>query len=331
MINRQITRLMNTGGVRRRKKSTHPSCSLVHYLPTAEIPAAYEYFQQYFSRQVLENIALETNKYSVRVHGESIGVTPEEIEQYFPILFFSSTMPAATFRMYWSHDTQWSTIADIMSVNRFEKIKQCFHLVDNSLQKRRNEEGYDPLFKVRPLVESIRGVCAALEPEECQSMDEQVIHYKIRVNVKQFMTKKPTKWGIKVFARCSSTGMIHDFIIYTGKNSTASQPHPYLTSTGNIVRSLCLTLSPHAGIKIFFDNYFTSFDLMLHLDNDLGLHSVGTVRTNRLKGCPLKTEKEFKKDGRGSFDYCADANSNLVVVKWVDSGVVNLASTYMRV
>jgi len=60
---------------------------------------------------------------------------------------------------------------------------------------------------------------------------------------------------------------------------------------------------------------------MLHLDNDLGLHSGGTVRANRLKGCPLKTEKELKKDGRGSFDYCADANSNLVVVKWVDSGV----------
>jgi len=32
-----------------------------------------------------------------------------------------------------------------------------------------------------------------------------------------------------------------------------------------------------------------------------GILSIGTVRPNRLKGCPLPTEKNLKKEGRGAF------------------------------
>ena len=34
--------------------------------------------------------------------------------------------------------------------------------------------------------------------------------------------------------------------------------------------------------------------------------AVGTIRANRLHGCPLSTNKDLEKKGRGEFDYRED-------------------------
>ncbi|KRX30969.1 PiggyBac transposable element-derived protein 3, partial [Trichinella sp. T6] len=48
-----------------------------------------------------------------------------------------------------------------------------------------------------------------------------------------------------------------------------------------------------------------------------------------LKNAPLKTEKELKKAGRGAFHVCTTAENNLCIVRWHDSAVVDLSSTYV--
>jgi hypothetical protein len=58
-------------------------------------------------------------------------------------------------------------------------------------------------------------------------------------------------------------------------------------------------------------------------------HFVGTVRANRLKGCDLKTEKELKKDRRGSYDCKVHSASNIIAVRWYDNTSVDLLSTYI--
>ena len=47
--------------------------------------------------------------------------------------------------------------------------------------------------------------------------------------------------------------------------------------------------------------------------------SCGTIRANRLRGCPLQTKKELKKSGRGSVDFRSDADSGIIVAKWLDN------------
>jgi len=59
-----------------------------------------------------------------------------------------------------------------------------------------------------------------------------------------------------------------------------------------------------------------------------GIWSVGTVRSNRLRGCTLKSERELRKVGRGATDIAVDANSGLVVVRWLDNSAVQLSSTH---
>ena len=62
-----------------------------------------------------------------------------------------------------------------------------------------------------------------------------------------------------------------------------------------------------------------------------GIFSTATFRTNCLNSCSLSTEKELKKQGRGSFDYRTDGNTGLHVVKWFDNKCVHLASTFSSV
>ncbi|RUS77905.1 hypothetical protein EGW08_014336 [Elysia chlorotica] len=67
--------------------------------------------------------------------------------------------------LIWSSDPYWRVpaIADIWGRQRYKKIHQYFHLADSSHQPGRNDEGYDPLYKVRPLLDHIRNVCSIID------------------------------------------------------------------------------------------------------------------------------------------------------------------------
>ena len=56
------------------------------------------------------------------------------------------------------------------------------------------------------------------------SIDESVIGTKARLSFFQYMPKKPTKWGVKVWV-CSDaeTPYIHSFEVYTGKSDLGTE------------------------------------------------------------------------------------------------------------
>ena len=62
---------------------------------------------------------------------------------------------------------------------------------------------------------------------------------------------------------------------------------------------------------------------------DQGLLAAGTIRSNHLQGCPLQSNKDLEREGRGAMDYRVDANSGIMVVKWVDNCSVLLISNYV--
>ncbi|XP_047144804.1 piggyBac transposable element-derived protein 3-like [Hydra vulgaris] len=78
------------------------------------------------------------------------------------------------------------------------------------------------------------------------------------------------------------------------------------------------------------DNLFTSIKLFNTL-KDHGIWAVGTIRNNRLHGAEkvMFKKKEQENMGRGSLDYRVDFNSNITVIRWMDNGVVQLASTFI--
>ena len=52
-----------------------------------------------------------------------------------------------------------------------------------------------------------------------------------------------------------------------------------------------------------------------------------TLRSNRIEKCPLKTEKELKKEGRGTMDL-QQSEEGILIVKWFDNKEVTVGTNH---
>ena len=71
---------------------------------------------------------------------------------------------------------------------------------------------------VCPVLDSVLIKCREVPLEEVHFIDEQ-IPVKGGSGIKNYLSKKPNKWGIKVWTRCGVNGIVHDFEVYPGKIS----------------------------------------------------------------------------------------------------------------
>ena len=126
-----------------------------------------------------------------------------------------------------------------------------------------------------------------------------------------------------MFVRAGQDGMMYDFFVYVGKDSANKTD----CSAANVVLWLSEEIPQYQNFKLCFDNWSCTLPLCLELKS-LGILTTATVRANRIAGCPLKCEKDLKKEGRGSSSYISDANSGIVLVRWFDNISVQLVSTY---
>ena len=232
-------------------------------------------------------------------------------------------MKLPDYNLYWAAETRYPKIADVMSNKRFKQLRKYVHVVDNTTKdKPGNKNGN--LFKIRPVIEAVRENSIAIEAEPVHSIDEQIIPAKTkRSGIRQYNPKKPKKWGFKMFVRASQSGMMHDFFLCAGKNST----NKIDCSAANVILRLSQGIPQHQNFKLCFNNWFCTLSLCLELKS-LGILTTATIRANRIAGCPLKCEKDLKKESRGSTSYRSDANSGIVLVRWFDNMSVQLASTY---
>ena len=76
----------------------------------------------------------------------------------------------------------------------------------------------DRLILVRPVMEYLQEKCrTTYTPREHLSLDEGLLKWKGRLNIKTYNPKKPARYGIKFFFLCESkSGYVFDFSIYSG-------------------------------------------------------------------------------------------------------------------
>ena len=106
-------------------------------------------FKYMWNEEIMELIKEETNRYCQQKFGRELNVTVDELYQVLGILLLSGYNKVPNRRMFWSRQADCRNLAVMqcgMSVNRFEDIIRCLHLVDNT----KNPE-QDKLFKIRPL------------------------------------------------------------------------------------------------------------------------------------------------------------------------------------
>ena len=269
----------------------------------------YDFFCSMIPNSYWYAVASETNLYA-KQRMKAKGIPENKMDQEFPptnsfeikayvgILMFMNVSPLPSVNLYWSESlpTYNPWVAQIMPRNRFTQLASYFHLIDSTKAKPKGQKGYDPLYKVRPLILLTQQTFAEnYIPSEKITVDEAMIKFKGRCEILQYLPAKPTKWGIKVWAACcAETYYMLNFSVYTGKvNELPDTKEPL----GDRVVKHLIKPYLHKFHTIFFDNYFTSVALLLHLFENKTF-ACGTVRNNR-RGLPeeMKSSKCVKKSG----------------------------------
>ncbi|XP_053968363.1 uncharacterized protein LOC128869787 [Anastrepha ludens] len=137
-----------------------------------------EYFCTFFNSQVFDLITQQTDLYALQEHGIELKCTVEDIKRYIGILLYMGVLKLPQLKMAWSKDLNLTAITDSMPRGKFEKIKQCLHFNDNTKQSKKGDLNYDKLYKIRPLLDSLKENFGKLPQEEHQSIDEQIIAFK---------------------------------------------------------------------------------------------------------------------------------------------------------
>ena len=147
-----------------------------------------------------------------------------------------------------------------------------------------------------------------------------MIGTKSRLSFIQYMPKKPTKWGIKVWVCCDArTGYIYSFDVYTGADPSIAK-----SSNGqayDVVMNLLSSLFGKGHI-LYTDNFYSSPQLFYDLLQKSVLAS-GTVRKNRKK-FPKNLDIASKLSrGESKFIFF----EHLTVCRWFDNKDVFCIST----
>ena len=164
--------------------------------------------------------------------------------------------------MYWSLEAHVEQVTLFFSLKRYKRLREFLHVVDN-VEKEKEENKDDKLFKIKPALDAVRTNCLKIEPERIYSIDEQMIPAKTKRSggVRQYnpKSKKTHRWGFKNLVRAGQLGMIYNFFIYGGKNDNGGNP---LTAK-DIVLKLSKGILKNEGFQLYFDNWFSTMELIL--------------------------------------------------------------------
>ena len=256
----------------------------VHHLTEDATPL--DFFSLLWEPSFFQLLAEQTNLYARQRQVEKPNrkwypTTSEEIKAFLGINIIMGIDQKPALTHYWSTDPYLGNqgIQSVMPRERFEALNRYLHLNDSEQMPGRDDPAYDPLYKIRPLIDSCQqNFRDRYIPGRDVSVDEGMIKYKGRLYFRQYMPKKPVKYGIKVWmAADSKTGYVCNYDIYLGKPLTSSRGEVGLAT--KVVLHLTEPFQ-HCNRHVYFDNFFTSVNLVEELLRR-GTYACGTLRTNR--------------------------------------------------
>ena len=302
-------------------------------------------FQLFWSQAVWDMMVCETNRYAQ----QSIDTNPQlqsswtpttvaEMMAFVALLLAMGINSMPQYSMYWctSELLRIPLYPAVMARNRFTSILRFLHLSDNKIPQPKGSQR-DKLLKVRPLLDLVLPTFLTVySPGQNLSPDECMIRFKGRLAFKQYMPRKPIKWGMKCFSlNESQTGYTCAWQLYTGADvnrptndnastSDSSNFHPpILTVAGQVVMDLVKEVQ-HKGHIIFCDNWYTSPALVCKL-SQLGFGFCGTSRYTTL-GMPHDSNPKKYTMRKGDDPRFLEKADQLCVV-WQDKKRVNLLTT----
>ncbi|KAH9628691.1 hypothetical protein HF086_008632 [Spodoptera exigua] len=132
-----------------------------------ELETPIQFFFYLFPQELIKMISEETNLYQVQNDPNStFRVTEMDIRQFMGVVYLMSLIRLPRVTNHWNPILGTPIIQDTMPLNKFEKVRQTLHFNDNSKNLPRNDPGYDRIFKIRPVVESLNAAHKKVPLEE---------------------------------------------------------------------------------------------------------------------------------------------------------------------
>ncbi|KAL4154020.1 hypothetical protein QTP88_001853 [Uroleucon formosanum] len=124
--------------------------------------------------------------------------------------------------------------------------------------------------------------------------------------------------GYKVWIRGDESGYIYEFQIYTGKTDSVE-----ITLGKRVIQDFTMNIKGKYH-NVYFDNFFTSLELMEELLQD-GIYACGTVQANRkeLPKIQIQDKKLKKGDSEGRV-----STTGVSRLKWRDNRCIQLLSNF---
>lgn len=146
---------------------------------------------------------------------------------------------------------------------------------DNCLQPKQGETGFDKLYKLRPMLDTLSATFQNhYRPNEQQSIDESMVRFKGRIGFRQYVPKTSQR-GDKIWIRADQSSFVSQLQIYTGKRDGGEEG---LSSRVDKDFTRVLVEKHH---KVFFDNFFTTITLLNDLFKDNIYACEEDAKTNR--------------------------------------------------
>lgn len=319
--------------------------------PIKDYDTPHDAFTDIWSRDIMEHIVLETNRYAKQVINEKksagtltdssrlhrwVNTNVDEMYVFFAIYILMGSGHRTSQNEYWKTSGLLETpmFRKVMPYNRYILLNKFIHFADNSdaSQSLPHSEGVmysAKLAKITPVLRYLNSKFPNLyNLKQDIAIDESLTLYKGRLSWVQAIRSKAARFGIKSYELCESrTGYLWKFIIYTGKNSGHDNEIAPSTDLAGKSTQVVLDLLKgleHRGHLVTMDNFYNCPALARYLKS-LGFDCLGTLRPNR-KHVPVDIAKAPKSVPKGTIiaRHCGDVSC----IAWKDSKMVNMISTY---
>ncbi|CAF1402754.1 unnamed protein product [Rotaria sordida] len=323
-------------------------------------PSPYDFFNLFLTSDIVDYIVQQSNLYCTQQNFKQEPMNNLDLYHLIGFLFYSSLCKLPCKSDYWTSTCGSEIVMKNITRNRIDQLLRSLHFGNNILQNQSSD-------KIQPLIDLFNNRCGSVVKQEQNiSIDEQMIGYKGKSapkSYKQYMPKKPTKRGFKLWSLSGVSGYTYRIKLYQGANANMPVAQMKLSSYTTASSEL-QTRSKHRndedneklakqsedikrygqsgmvvidllddipkGSHIFTDNYFASLSL-LHEMTSLGYGLTCTLRSNRIKNCPIKSEKAMSKYPRGYYDYLVSKDKKIMIVAWQDKKRVLMGSNFIGI
>ena len=318
------------------------------------------FFQTFFTREVFEIMAANTNVYAA---SKNAGLPEEgytsrrpwqetsapELIIWFDQIIYMSVVRLTRLEKYWSKRGEWPVhcISRFRGHNRFAQIKSFFHLsppTNSRLPATRFFEKVEPIASI--LMANFQSV---ITPATSVSIDEIIVRFTSRSKHTIMMRGKPCPVGYNVLALCEA-GYLYDFIFSSPKTgysgvpanptegviSTTNPSDPFITAmimdlkkTSRAVLFLMLQLPRHLFFSLYCDNLFSNTDLF-HILRYFGISAYDTARSNSKNWPQIFRDKIKRKTTRLPFNHqtAVVVHNDVCAVVWQDKNLVQFITTH---